>query len=147
MISTSIKNTDVERPLYYDSIKNSLNKTNIMLEKSYGLYERVKAIRPLILKLIRLYHKIEHDWGYSTMWIAIYEKSREMIKILWASNIEDFTVKESNYINKFVKNLKKLKKLCENTTIIYYSMLPDYIPIDVRTHCLQFISHATIGNY
>jgi hypothetical protein len=129
------------------SIQNSLDKTNKMLETSYGLYERVKAIRPLILKLIRLYHKIEHEWGYSTMWIATYEKICEMIKILRERVSEDFTIKECNYINKFIKNIKKLKKMCENTTIIYYSMLPDNIPIDVRTHCLQFISNATIRNY
>ena len=129
------------------SIQNSLDKTNKMLETSYGLYERVKAIRPLILKLIRLYHKIEHEWRYSTMWIATYKKICEIIKILRERVSEDFTIKESNYINKFIKNIKKLKKMCENTTIIYYSMLPDNIPIDVRTHCIQFISNATIRNY
>ena len=129
-----------------DSIKKSQKKTELMLKNANGLYERIKALRPLILKIIRFYEHYKHDSGLTEFWRMAYTKSCE-----WSKEIDrlrllvELKVKEKKYIKSFKKNLKKIKKMCEDTSITYYSLLPDNMPIDVRTHCVQFISQATIN--
>ena len=136
------------------SIKKTQRKTNIMLAKARknSLYEKVKAVRPLFLKIIRLYDYLKDDLEWDKFWYVAYKKSCEFIKELDRQEKMNYfgielTVKELNYINNFKNNCKKMKKMCQDSSIIYYSMLPDNIPIDVRTYCIQFISHATIDYF
>jgi len=110
-----------------------------------NMYEKTKALRPLLLNIIRNYDLIKHDWAYTKYLQVIYKKS-----VKWLKDIDEelasseWKIKEENYIKSFKKNLYKIKKMCEDTSITYYSLLPDRIPIDVRTNCVQFISQATI---
>ena len=119
---------------------------NIMLANSSNLYEKIKAVRPLFLKVIRIYDDLKHDLEWDEFFQVIYKKSSHMLKqIDELEGVDELKVKEENYVNSFKKNLKKMKKLCEDTTISYYGLLPDSMPIDVRTRCVQFISHATFN--
>lgn len=126
-------------------IKKSQHKSNIMLAKATGLYERIKAVRPQILKIIKFYDILKHKPEFTEFWRVAYIKSctwDKEVDILCLST--ELKVKEKNYIKLFKKNLKKIKKMCQDTSVSYYSLLPDNMPIDVRTHCVQFISQATI---
>ena len=132
---------------YVSSIKKSQKKTNQMLANASGIYEKIRALRPLFLKVIRLYDDLKHEWKWAEFWQTVYKKANEFLKAIekQCASVE-LKVKEENYIKIFKKNLKKIKKMCEDTSITYYSLLPDNMPIDVRTYCIQFISQATIVN-
>tara|TARA_B110000879_G_C10767531_1_gene354022 strand:+ start:12 stop:368 length:357 start_codon:yes stop_codon:yes gene_type:complete len=118
-----------------------------MLANASGIYEKIRALRPLFLKVIRLYDDLKHEWKWAEFWQTVYKKANQFLKDIekQCASVE-LKVKEENYIKIFKKNLKKIKKMCEDTSITYYSLLPDNMPIDVRTYCIQFISQATIVN-
>jgi|TARA_B110000037_G_scaffold218017_1_gene280220 hypothetical protein len=138
--------TAVKKQAYISSLIKSQKKMNIMLANSRGIYDKIKAVRPYFLKVIRLYDVLEHNFEWSEFLQVAYKKSCLMLKqIEEQEKGVDLKVKEVNYINSFKKNLKNVKKMCEDTSITYYSLLPDRMPIDVRTHCVQFISQATIN--
>ena len=126
------------------SIKKSQFKTNIMLANATSIYEKIKAVRPLLLKVIRFYDNFKHDSEWTEFWQVAYTKS-----CTWGTEVDslclsvELKVKEENYIKSFKKNLKKIKKMCQDTSVSYYSLLPDNMPIDVRSQCVQFISQAT----
>jgi hypothetical protein len=136
------------------SLQKSHEKTRNNLQKAnrLGIYEKARAIRPLILKVIRVYKKIKNEHEYTEYLQATYDKSKEMLmdidaeiemleeEAAWSSKYQY----QANYLKKFKKNLKKIIKLCQDSSIQYYTMLPDNMPIDVRTHCVKFISAATI---
>ena len=138
--------TAVKKQEYISSLIKSQKKMNIMMTNSRGIYDKIKAVRPYFLKVIRMYHVLEHNFEWSEFLQVAYKKSCLFLKqIEEQEKGVDLKVKEVNYINSFKKNLKNLKKMCEDTSITYYSLLPDRMPIDVRTHCVQFISQATIN--
>ena len=130
---------------YISVIKNAQYKSNTMLASANGVYEKVKAVRPLFLKIIKIYDELKHDHDWCKFWRVVYKKTCKWLKEIdvMCESIE-LKVKEENYIRTFKKNLKKMKKMCEDTSISYYSLLPDRIPIDVRSNCIQFISQAVI---
>jgi len=135
-----MKTTIQER---FDSLKKSQKKTGQLLESAHTLYEKVKAVRPLFLKIINVYDDIKHDWEYAEFCRIMYKKSCQLLQVVEDRNrTEELTVKEQNYVNKYKKNLKNIIKMCEDTSVSYYSLLPDIIPLDVRGHCVQFISQA-----
>jgi hypothetical protein len=135
----------IKKQEYISLIKNAQNKSNRMLASATGIYEKIKAVRPLFLKIIKIYDELKHDHEWGRFWKVSYKKSCQWLKDIdiQCQSVE-LKVKEEDYIKKFKKNLKKMKKMCEDTSISYYSLLPDRIPIDVRTHCVQFISQAVI---
>lgn len=148
----NMNKSKTQKDILVSSIKKAQRKTNIMLARKNSLYEKVKAVRPLFLKIIRMYDYLKDDLEWDQFWNVAYKKSCEFIKELDRQEKMNYfgielKVKELNYINSFKNNCKKMKKMCQDQSIIYYSMLPDNIPIDVRTHCIQFISHATIDNF
>jgi len=128
-------------------IKKCQRKANINMANATGIFEKTKALRPLMLRVIRSYDNIKHDPEWTDFIQVAYRKS-----CLWDEEIDrlclsiELKVKEENYIKSFKKNLKKIKKMCRDTSVSYYSLLPDNIPIDVRSHCVQFISQATFPN-
>jgi len=130
---------------YISLIKNAQHKSNRMLASANGIYEKIKAVRPLFLKVIKIYDKLKHNPKWNEFWQVAYKKSCQ-----WLGDIDKMClfiklkVKEENYIKTFKKNLRKMKKLCEDTSMSYYSLLPDNFPIDVRTHCIKFISQAVV---
>ena len=114
--------------------------------KKNNMYEKTKAVRPFVLKVIRNFDLIKHEWVYTNFLQVLYKKSVKWLKDIDTELLYNkWEIKEENYIKSFQKNLKKIKKTCEDTSIAYYSLLPDRIPIDVRTHCVQFISQAKIN--
>jgi len=136
----------VKKQEYISSIKKSQKKMNIMLANSRNLYEKIKAMRPLFLKVIRIYDDLKHDLEWSGFFQVAYKKSCHLLKqIKELEGVDELKVKEENYINSFKKNLKKMKKMCEDTSISYYALLPDRMPIDVRTYCVQFISKNKVN--
>ena len=142
---------EVKKQECISSIKKTQRKTNIMLAnaRKNSLYEKVKAMRPLFLKIIRMYDYLKYDLEWNKFWNVAYKKSCEFIKEIDRHDEMNYfgielKVKELNYINSFKNNCKKVKKMCQDTSISYYALLPDRIPIDVRGYCVQFISHATI---
>lgn len=130
---------------YVYLIKNAQHKSNKMLASANGIYEKIKAVRPLFLKIIKIYDELKHDHEWGRFWQVVYKKACNwLIEVDVECQSVELKVKEENYIKTFKKNLKKMKKKCEDTSISYYSLLPDKIPIDVRTHCVQYISQAVI---
>ena len=135
------------------SLQKSHEKTERMLRNANDdTYEKACAVRPLFLKILRFYNDFKNEHEYTQYLQTAYNKAKEMlvdidIKIqtlesasAWAQVYQY----QTTYLKKFKKNLKNIKKLCEDTSITYYTMFPDNIPIDIRTHCVQFISQATI---
>lgn len=146
IIMTTTYEQEVKKQEYVSSIKKSQKKMNKMLANSRNLYEKIKAVRPYFLKIIRIYEVLKHDLEWSEFFQVAYKKSCLLLKqIKELEGVDELKVKEENYINSFKKNLKKMKKICEDTTISYYTLLPDRMPIDVRTHCVRFISQATVN--
>jgi len=142
----TINEQQVKKQEYISSFKKSQKKMNIMLANSTNLYEKIKAMRPFFLKVIRIYDVLKHDLEWSEFFQVAYKKSSHLLKqINELEGIDELKVKEENYINSFKKNLKKMKKMCEDTSISYYTLLPDRMPIDVRRHCVQFISQAIVN--
>ena len=142
----TINEQQVKKQEYISSFKKSQKKMNIMLANSTNLYEKIKAMRPFFLKVIRIYDVLKHDLEWSEFFPVAYKKSSHLLKqINELEGIDELKVKEENYINSFKKNLKKMKKMCEDTSISYYTLLPDRMPIDVRRHCVQFISQAIVN--
>jgi hypothetical protein len=108
----------VKKEEYVSSIKKSQRKTDIMLANSRSLYEKVKSVRPLFLKVIRMYDDLKHDLEWSEFWQVAYKKSCEMLEDIKEKERTVFLkVKEENYIKSFKKNLNKMKKMYEDTSI------------------------------
>ena len=148
MTNYSINQEAMKKEIYkrecISSIKKSQRKTNMMIVNATSIFEKIKAVRPMMLKIIRFYDNLKHDPEWTEFMRVTYTKS-----CAWDEEVDtlcllaELTVKEENYIKLFKKNLKKIKKMCQDTSVSYYSLLPDNIPIDVRSYCIQFISQAT----
>ena len=138
----------------------SLNKSQVKTERMLilastkypNVFENSRAVRPLILKILRFYPYLKNEAEYTQYLKATYINAKKMLPLIdteilsieahahWGPQYQY----QANYLKKFQKNLQKIKKLCQDTSILYYTMLPDNIPIDVRTYCVNFISPATI---
>ena len=116
------------------------------------IYIKALAVRPFILKTIRSYENFEYKYEYIEHLQVTYNKAKKMlvdidieIKIIESEYVWDQVYQyKTTYLKKFKKNLKNIKKLCEDTSIILYTLFPNKIPFDVRTLCVQEISPATI---
>ena len=123
-----------------------------MLKQANGdVYKGSRAIRPLILNLIRCYNDLKDNPKTTEYLQMAYNKAGQFLPIVTAEiDAIEATTEASmhqykvDYLKKFKKNLDKIKKLCRDTSITYYSMMPDNMPIDVRTYCVKFIAPATI---
>jgi len=134
----------------FQSLQKSHEKTRDNLQKAsrIGVYEKARAFRPLILKVTRFYKQLKNEHAYTRYLQITYKQSKEMLVDIDA----ELAIKASgccakyqyqvDYLKKFKKNLKKIIKLCQDSSIQYYTMLPDNMPIDVRTYCVEFISQA-----
>ena len=102
---------EVKRQEYISLIKKSQKKMNKMLAESRNLHDKIKAVRPYFLKVIRMYDVLKHDFEWSEFFHVAYKKSCEFLKeIKEQERIAELKVKEEKYINSFKKNLKKMKK-------------------------------------
>jgi hypothetical protein len=141
MVNYSKKSNDAS-----SSIAKSQRKASLMSAHASGLYQKCKAVRPCFLKIIRTYDCFKHNPKWAGFWQVLYKKSNDFLKTIEEECLlVELKIKEKKYINTFKKNLKKIKKMCQGTSISYYSLLPDKMPIDVRTYCVQFISQAKIN--
>ena len=118
------------------------------MRSATGVYGKVRAVRPLVLKILRLYNDLKNEHEYSQYLQAAYDKAKEMMETVDAEidvlEAASAPAHQGEYLKKFKKNLEKIRKLCQDSSIQYYAMLPDNMPIDVRTYCVKFISVATI---
>lgn len=131
------------------SLTKSHKKAERDMIDSETIYENSRAVRPLILKVLRFYPKLMESSLYNYYIQTTYNKSNEMIGKIgpeierlekYASWSSDYQY-QANYLKKFQKNLKKVKKLCEETSISYYNFLPGYkVPLEIRSHIVSFIS-------
>ena len=144
VLDSSIRNSQMQIRVM-DRIRNSWSKTEKMITKRNTMYKKLKSIRPFLLTIIRYYDVIKHDWRYVNFLQTAYKKSIKWTKDIDSELLQQHSLKEENYIKSFRKNLVKIKKMCEDTSVAYYSLLPDRFNNDVRTHCVQFISQATIN--
>jgi hypothetical protein len=134
----------------FQSLQKSHEKTRDNLQKAgrFGVYENARAIRPLILKVTRFYKQLKNEHAYTRHLQTTYKQSKKMLVdidaelAIKASGCCAIYQYEIDYLKKFKKNLKKIIKLCQDSSIQYYAMLPDNMPIDVRTYCVKFISQA-----
>jgi hypothetical protein len=133
-------------------------RTEGRLKISSGMYERCMAIRPLMLKVIRMYSQLKGDAKYTVYLRACYRKARVMIPVLevemeeldgYRESVRSVSeqvwgevTQEREYMRKFTNNLKKIVGMCRETSVSYYTMLPDIMPVDIRTHCVKFIAPA-----
>ena len=116
------------------------------------------AIRPLMLKVIKFYPCLKNSHKYTEYLQITYNKCNDWIRsidseiISLESRSSDLMfvlarpfVYQANYLKKFRKNLKKIKKLCEDSSISYYNSLPGHkIPLEIRTHIISFISQVPL---
>ena len=121
-------------PCHLESIQKSNNKLKKMiLGKSKS--KKCRAVRPFILKLLRLFDDLEKDFAWNELIQVAYIK----ITMEFLPEVVDWG--QNDYIKKFEKNLRKFKKICEDTTIGYYNYLPgNKLPLDVRSKIISFIS-------
>ena len=121
-------------PCHLESIQKSNNKLKKnILGKSKS--EKCRAMRPFILKLLRLFDDLEKDFAWNELIQVAYIK----ITMEFLPEVVDWG--QNDYIKKFEKNLRKFKKICEDTTIGYYNYLPgNKLPLDVRSKIISFIS-------
>lgn len=135
------------------SLTKSHKKTERDMIDSETIYENSRAVRPLILKVLRFYPHLMESSLYNCYIQSTYNKSNEMIGKIgpeierlekYASWSSDYQY-QANYLKKFRKNLKKVKKLCEETSISYYNFLPGYkVPLEIRGHIVSFISQVPL---
>lgn len=125
-------------PCHLESIKKSNNKLKKMMLGKSTTPEKCRAMRPYILKLLRLFDDMEKDFAWNELIQVAYIK----ITIEFLPEVVDWKRKQQNdYIKKFKNNLMKFKKICEDTTIGYYNYLPgNKLPLDVRSKIISFIS-------
>lgn len=135
------------------SINKSHTKTEHMMRKTGDdVAGKARAARPLVLKILRFYNDFKNEHVYTQYLQATYDTSKVMLvdidaeiqRLEEASLLAPVNQNKLNYLKKTKKNLKKIRKLCQDSSIQYYGMLPDNMPIDVRTYCVKFISQATI---
>ena len=131
------------------SLTKSHKKSEMMMGMRQSIYEKARAIRPLILKVLRLYPDLKNTPIYTEYLQVSYNKSKEWIVEIGPEieRLEKYAALfslcqyQANYLKKFQKNLKKIKKLCEETSISYYNFLPGYkVPLEIRGHIVGFIS-------
>ena len=135
------------------SLTKSHKKTERDIIDDATIYENSRAVRPLILKVLRFYPQLMKSSLYNCYIQSTYNKSNEMIGKIgpeierlekYASWSSDYQY-QANYLKKFRKNLKKVKKLCEETSISYYNFLPGYkVPLEIRGHIVSFISQVPL---
>jgi hypothetical protein len=127
-------------------------KSNKRLQKAtngcYSTYDKCRATRPFILTILRNYDDLEGDIEWSVFLRVAYTKATSDFLPVLDVRISELdglgsSQREGNYLKKFRKNLLKLKKKCEDSSIDYYNYLPgNKLPLDVRTHIIGFISMA-----
>ena len=122
-------------PCHLKSIQKSNNKLKkMMIGKSKS--GKCRAMRPFILKLLRLFDDLEKDFAWNELIQVAYIKTT----MEFLPEVVDWK-QQRGYIKKFEKNLRKFKKICEDTTIHYYNYLPgNKLPLDVRSKIISFIS-------
>jgi len=146
------------------SLTKSHKKATNMLESNFqclevwtsgpnAIFKNSRAIRPLILKVIRFYPDLKNTPKYTEYLQVSYNKCNDWIVKIdpeierlekaasWSSKYQY----QADYLKKFLKNLKNLKKLCEDSSISYYNSLPGYkVPLEIRTHIISFISQVPL---
>ena len=141
-----------------------LKKSHDKMQKTMAFctkhFDKCRATRPFILNILRHFDDLEGDIKWSEFLRVAYTKAtRDFLPVLdaeiseleelsriWyeeAGRVEQWVPNQTNYLKKFRKNLLKLKKKCEDSSIDYYNYLPGYkLPLDVRRHIIGFISMA-----
>jgi len=139
------------------SLQKSHEKTNHMITNSSikTVYKNSRAIRPLMLKVIKFYPYLKNTAKYTEYLQVTYNKCNDWIERIDSEIISLESprsehciivrsspfIYRANYLKKFLKNLKNLKKLCEESSISYYNSLPgNKIPLEIRSHIVSFIS-------
>ena len=136
------------RAVHIETMKKSHDKMQKASNGCQSTYDKCRAARPFILNILRHYNDLEGDIKWSVFLRVAYTKATsEFIPVLDLRISEldrlESSQREGNYLKKFRKNLLKLKKKCEDSSIDYYNYLPGYkLPLDVRTHIIGFISMA-----
>ena len=101
--------------------------------------QRIKIKLPVAKrsdKGLRVFGASSHKYQINKP-VSITEIERFEKYASWSSDYQY----QANYLKKFQKNLKKVKKLCENSSISYYNFLPGYkVPLEIRSHIVSFIS-------
>ena len=138
------------KPCHLQSIMKSYSKMN--KKSASTVYEKCSIIRPYILKILRFYSDLEKEMIWCEFIQVLYIKSiKGFLPVLneeinrYERSIKWYGGKNNklrlNYLIKFKKNLLKIKKNCENSTIDYYNYLPgNKLPLEVRSKIISFIS-------
>lgn len=143
--------------ILYETLNKKIVKSLKKYEKNKGksCYKDSKLIRPILLNVLRHYDTIQDTFKYNTFLKVCYLKCLEFIpsmarcilKMEGYDNIEygiNYNI-ELNYLKIIRKNLEKIKKKCEKTSLSYYNLLPgDKLPLDIRNIIVSFISIAPI---
>jgi hypothetical protein len=138
--------------------KSTTKTTNALNDKCITTYGKCRAVRPLILKILKYFNNLEGEIACSDFILVVYNKlikdflpvvDKEILKlenyaavgIILHTYWNGKKYIQENYLKKFKKNLLKLKKRCEDYTINYYNYLPgNKLPLDVRSNIISFIS-------
>lgn len=136
-------------------VQKSHSKMNKRLETDVKCYQKCRSTRPFILNILRIFNDLEKEFAWSAFIQVLYVKStkdflpaldKEIIKIAFALLNTHNNENILSYLNKFKKNLLKIKKKCEDSTIMYYNYLPgNKLPLEIRTKIISFISPVPIG--
>ena len=141
-----------------ETMKKSLDKSQKATNGNQSMYDKCRAIRPFILNILRHFDDLEGDIKWSEFLRVAYTKATrdflpaldaeiselEELSQIWyceTGTVEQWVPQQTNYLKKFRKNLLKLKKKCEDSSIGYYNYLPGYkLPLEIRRHIIGFIS-------
>jgi len=141
------------KPCHLQSIMKSYSNMN--KKSASSVYEKCSIVRPYILKILRLYSDLEKEMIWCEFIQVLYVKSIKGFLPVLNEEINRYKSfkwygggnkkHDLNYLIKFKKNLLKIKKKCENSTIDYYNYLPgNKLPLDVRSKIISFISPVPI---
>tara|TARA_B100000795_G_C22764980_1_gene425298 strand:- start:55 stop:519 length:465 start_codon:yes stop_codon:yes gene_type:complete len=111
------------------------------------LHFQASTVRPLMLLINREFDTLDKDCGFTRYMRTVYIKINTFLIEIESYNailnIRCLSVKHLNYLQLFRNNLLKLKKKCEDSSIMNYNGLPGgKLPLDIRRIIVSYISIA-----
>jgi hypothetical protein len=119
----------------------------IQKQKHQTLYFQTTTVRPLLLLINREFTTLDKDCEFTGYMRTLYGKLNEFLiemgRYDGILNVRCLSQKQLNYLKLFKNNLLKLKKKCEDSSIMNYNTLPGCkLPLDIRRIIVSYISIA-----
>ena len=142
-----VKNMNANQCLI-DAIRAKQYKIlKIQKQNNQTLYFQTTTVRPLLLLINREFTTLDKDCEFTGYMRTFYGKLNEFLiemgRYDGILNVRCLSQKQLNYLKLFKNNLLKLKKKCEDSSIMNYNAFPGCkLPLDVRRIIVSYISIA-----